>query len=87
MSDASSPRMAVVTGAAGGIGEAIVVALRQLGFEVHAVGRNGAALEALARTSGAKPIVADVRDVSSTTPESSPRARSFRTSIPPRSTR
>ena len=65
MSDASSPRMAVVTGAAGGIGEAIVVALRQLGFEVHAVGRNGAALEALARTSGAKPIVADVRDVAS----------------------
>ncbi|WFU11795.1 SDR family oxidoreductase (plasmid) [Rhizobium sp. CB3090] len=55
-------RTAVVTGATSGIGKAIVVALRQRGFTVYAVGRNEDALKQLFETSGAIPIKADVRD-------------------------
>lgn len=62
MSDAQPKTTALVTGATGGIGEAIVVALRKLDIEVFAVGRNRAALDALALASGARPVVADVRD-------------------------
>ena len=54
MSDVQPGRTAVVTGATSGIGEAIVVALCRLGIEVFAVGRNRAALEAIALASGAK---------------------------------
>ena len=65
MSDVQPGRTAVVTGATSGIGEAIVVALCRLGIEVFAVGRNRAALEAIALASGARSIVADVRDAAS----------------------
>ncbi|MBB3612483.1 SDR family oxidoreductase [Rhizobium sp. BK602] len=60
MSDAY--RTAVVTGATSGIGKAIVLALRQRGFAVYAVGRNEDVLKQLCETSGAVPIKADVRD-------------------------
>ncbi|MDK4740424.1 SDR family oxidoreductase [Rhizobium sp. CNPSo 3464] len=55
-------RTVVVTGATSGIGKAIVVALRQRGFTVYAVGRNEDVLKELSETSGAIPIKADVRD-------------------------
>ncbi|MGY5808645.1 SDR family oxidoreductase [Rhizobium sp. LEGMi198b] len=55
-------RTVVVTGATSGIGKAIVVALRQRGFTVYAVGRNEDVLKQLSETSGAIPIKADVRD-------------------------
>ncbi|AVA24651.1 SDR family oxidoreductase [Rhizobium sp. NXC24] len=55
-------RTVVVTGATSGIGKAIVLALRQRGFTVYAVGRNEDVLKELSETSGAIPIKADVRD-------------------------
>lgn len=60
MSDAN--RIAVVTGATSGIGEAIVPMLRGRGLTVYAIGRNAAALAGLAERCGAIPVEADVRD-------------------------
>ncbi|MFD1329221.1 SDR family oxidoreductase [Mycoplana ramosa] len=60
MSDAY--RVAVVTGATGGIGKAIVPMLRARGLTVYAVGRNEAQLADLAHATGVIPVRADVRD-------------------------
>lgn len=60
MSDAY--RIAVVTGATSGIGRATVETLRRRDLTVYAVGRNEAALKALADETGAIPVQADVRD-------------------------
>ena len=60
MSDAY--RVAVVTGATSGIGKAIVPMLRNRGLTVYAVGRNEAELAALAASTGAIAVQADVRD-------------------------
>ncbi|MBB4188470.1 NADP-dependent 3-hydroxy acid dehydrogenase YdfG [Sinorhizobium terangae] len=62
MSDAIAYRTAVVTGATSGIGRATVLRLRQMELDVYAVGRNAPALEELASSSGAKIVIADVRD-------------------------
>jgi NADP-dependent 3-hydroxy acid dehydrogenase YdfG len=62
MSEPQRRHAAVVTGATSGIGEAIVVALRSMGIDVFAVGRNKPALEALSNVHGAHAIAADVRD-------------------------
>jgi len=65
MSEVQHRPTAVVTGATSGIGEAIVIALRNMDIDVFAVGRNPPALEALSRATGAKAIVADVRNTGS----------------------
>ncbi|MUZ64981.1 SDR family oxidoreductase [Agrobacterium vitis] len=62
MSEPLPYRTAVVTGATSGIGRATVLKLRELGLTVYAVGRNEDKLQELAVLSGAKPIMADVRD-------------------------
>src|ERR1700685_4252678 len=62
MSEPQRRHAAVVTGATSGIGEAIVVALRSMGIDVFAVGRNKPALEALSNVHGPHAIAADVRD-------------------------
>lgn len=56
-------RRALVTGATSGIGKAIVLALRDAGLEVIAVGRSREALAELAGESGVTTLEADVRDV------------------------
>lgn len=56
-------RNAVVTGATSGIGQSTVLALRQRGLTVYAVGRNDEKLKELAQTDGVIPIQADVRDI------------------------
>lgn len=56
-------RRALVTGATSGIGKAIVLALRDAGLEVIAVGRSREALAELASESGVTTLEADVRDV------------------------
>ena len=54
---------AFITGATSGIGRAIAVALAQGGYQVYAVGRNEAALEALrSEQPGITPIAIDVTD-------------------------
>jgi NADP-dependent 3-hydroxy acid dehydrogenase YdfG len=55
-------RTALVTGASSGIGEAIASRLRAEGLSVIALGRDAAALEALAARAGVVPVAADVRD-------------------------
>ncbi|MFK3781051.1 SDR family oxidoreductase [Agrobacterium sp. NPDC089420] len=55
-------RNAVVTGATSGIGRSTVLALRQRGLTVYAVGRNEEQLGELAATEGVIAIRADVRD-------------------------
>ncbi len=57
-------RTALVTGASRGIGAAICRRLVEEGLTVHALARNGQALDALAEASGGRlvPLVADVRD-------------------------
>src|SRR6476661_3843149 len=59
---ASAAKSAVVTGASTGIGEATVRALRQEGWTVFAVARRADRLEALADTTGAVALPADVTD-------------------------
>jgi len=59
---ASAAKSAVVTGASTGIGEATVRALRQEGWTVFAVARRADRLEALANTTGAVALPADVTD-------------------------
>jgi len=59
---ASAAKSAVVTGASTGIGEATVRALRQEGWTVFAVARRADRLEALADTTGAVAVPADVTD-------------------------
>ncbi|MBJ9976333.1 SDR family NAD(P)-dependent oxidoreductase [Pseudomonas sp. S75] len=55
-------RHALVTGATSGIGQAIVLALRDAGMEVIALGRSEQALAELAREPGVRTLQADVRD-------------------------
>ena len=54
---------ALVTGASSGIGRALAAALRSLGMDVIAVGRDEQSLTRLAEECGVRPHVADVRDV------------------------
>lgn len=54
-------RCALVTGATSGIGKAIVMALRDAGLQVIAVGRSREALEALGAEKGVITLQADVR--------------------------
>jgi 3-hydroxy acid dehydrogenase / malonic semialdehyde reductase len=56
---------ALVTGASSGIGRAIATRLAASGHHVLALARNGAALEDLARETGAEPVVADLSDTAS----------------------
>jgi 3-hydroxybutyrate dehydrogenase len=58
-----SNRTALVTGAASGIGAAIATALAHAGATVHAVDRDEAGLEALAKHGGITPVVADLADL------------------------
>lgn len=58
----SDYRTALVTGASGGIGAAIVERLRRENIEVHAVARSAGALEELAARTGCIPHVIDVTD-------------------------
>lgn len=59
-------RAALVTGASRGIGAAICRRLAGLGLAVHALSRDGAALERLAAETGAQIHVADVTDAART---------------------
>lgn len=56
---------ALVTGATSGIGKAIVLALRDAGLQVIAVGRSAEALAELAGEPGVTTLQADVRDYGS----------------------
>ncbi|MGG7518093.1 SDR family oxidoreductase [Allorhizobium undicola] len=58
----SDYRTALVTGASGGIGAAIVERLCRENIEVHAIARSGAALNELAERTGCIPHVIDVTD-------------------------
>lgn len=55
-------KTALVTGATGGIGRAIAVALRDRGYVVTALGRDPAALADLAREPGIDPVAVDMTD-------------------------
>jgi NADP-dependent 3-hydroxy acid dehydrogenase YdfG len=58
----SDYKVALVTGASGGIGGSIVERLAQEGLEVHAVGRNKAKLDELASRVRCVPHVVDISD-------------------------
>lgn len=60
-------RQAIVTGATGGIGQAITHALRDAGYRVLAVGRDPGALARLAQEAGVVPVAADVTDTEALT--------------------
>ncbi|KAB2674271.1 MAG: SDR family oxidoreductase [Verrucomicrobia bacterium] len=62
MSTVSSPRCAVVFGATGGIGSALVRQLVAEGWKVHAVARGQSRLDALAAETGAVSHAVDVTD-------------------------
>jgi short-subunit dehydrogenase len=53
---------ALITGATGGLGQAIAASLATLGAEVVITGRRGDVLDELAQRLDAEPIVADLRD-------------------------
>lgn len=59
-STSATPRVAVVTGASSGIGEATAKTLAALGFHVVCVARRADRIEALAEQIGGSAIVADV---------------------------
>lgn len=59
----SDYKTALVTGASGGIGAAVVERLRREGLEVHAVARSAKALHELAERTGCVAHVLDVTDV------------------------
>lgn len=59
-SNTSTGRVAVVTGASTGIGEATARELRRSGWTVYAVARRAERLEALARETGAVPAPCDI---------------------------
>jgi NADP-dependent 3-hydroxy acid dehydrogenase YdfG len=55
-------RATLVTGASSGIGEAVVRKLAAAGWQVHALARRGARLQALANETGCTPHILDIRD-------------------------
>ncbi|MGH3584017.1 MAG: SDR family oxidoreductase, partial [Mycobacterium sp.] len=59
-STSATPRVAVVTGASSGIGEATAKTLAALGFHVVCVARRADRIKALADQIGGSAIVADV---------------------------
>ena len=63
----SDYRTALVTGASGGIGAAVVERFRREGLEVHAIARSREPLEALARRTGCIAHVIDVSDTAALT--------------------
>lgn len=62
MNSTLTGRRVLVTGASGGLGEAIVRRLATDGAHVIATGRRGDALDRLAETFGAEPLVCDLAD-------------------------
>jgi len=58
----SDYKVALVTGASGGIGAATVERLSREGLEVHAIGRNRKNLDDLAARTGCIPLVVDITD-------------------------
>jgi NADP-dependent 3-hydroxy acid dehydrogenase YdfG len=56
---------ALVTGATSGIGRGIAVALRAAGYDVHALGRQAEALQALKSDHGIHPVQVDLGDTAS----------------------
>lgn len=62
MTEGDSMRQAIVTGATGGIGRAVTLALRDGGYSVLAIGRDPQALAQLAAEPGIRVVRADVTD-------------------------